>query len=263
MKSNEKIAFFDSGVGGLTVFNKFKQILPNEDCIYFGDSKNIPYGDKSKEELLVLADKVFKFLEGKGVKAVVMACNTTSANVYDELKNNYGFRMYPIIQSAANIISSLGCSKIGVFATNATISSHAYSRELLKYNSNVEVFEMACPPWVKIVEDNTQNLPESDAVIKEYLEKMLDNKPEKIILGCTHYPYLLDVLSEFAPREMFIDPASYFVEFIKTDLQKENLLNKQQHAGSDKFYVTAGPENFAKSAKMFCEIKDLPELVLL
>lgn len=259
-KRTQKIAFFDSGVGGLTVLEKLKKILPNEDYLYFGDLKNIPYGDKNKDELIKIADGIFRFLETQNVKAVVMACNTTSANTYEELKNNYNFKIYPIIQSSAKVIAQLNIKKIGVFATAATINSGVYARELKKYNPNLEVFEMSCPPWVKIVEENLQDTLESTEIIKSYLDTMLENSPDKIILGCTHYPYLLDVLSKFAPREMFIDPALYFAEFIKSDLSSNNLLNPC-NGGSETFFVSANPEQFKQTASLFYPISKVPKLV--
>lgn len=254
------IGFFDSGVGGLTVFDKVKKLLPNEDYLYFGDLKNIPYGEKSKENLLKIADSIFKFFETKKVKAVIMACNTTSANTYEELKDKYNFKIYPIIQSCASLIAKLPIQKIGVFATEATIKSGVYARELKKYNPNLEVFEMSCPPWVNIVETKAQNEPESINLVNYYLSKMLQNKPDKIILGCTHYPYLMDILGEFAPKEMFIDPAEYFAEFIKKDLEKNNLLNNKK-IGSEEFFVSANPENFKEASSMFYPVKKLPTLI--
>lgn len=258
MKSSDKIAFFDSGVGGLTVLKRFKALLPNEDCLYFGDLKNNPYGEKSKDELIFIADNVFKFLETKNVKAVVMACNTTSANTYEELKNNYNFKMYPIIQSCAKVISQLNINNIGVFATAATINSEAYSRELKKYNEKINVFQMSCPPWVKIVEQNAANVKENQKLIKVYLDEMLKNKPEKIILGCTHYPFLLEVLEKFSTKDLFIDPAVYFAEFIKQDMEINGLINSKTSIGNDEFYVSANPESFKKAAQMFYNLSELP-----
>lgn len=259
-EKNKPIAFFDSGVGGLTVFKKVKKILSNENYLYFGDLKNVPYGEKSKKELIKIADNIFKFFEKKDVKAVVMACNTTSANTYEELKNNYNFKIYPIIQSCANIIAKLPVKKIGVFATVATIKSGVYGKELKKYNPNLEVFEMSCPPWVKIVEEYTQNEQKSIEKVKFYINEMLKNNPDRIILGCTHYPYLLDILEKFAPRELFIDPAEYFANYIKLDLKANNLLNEGTE-GSEKFFVSANPEKFKEASSMFYSIKELPELV--
>lgn len=250
------IAFFDSGVGGLTVYSKLKKLLPHENYIYFGDTKHMPYGEKTKAELLVYADKIFDFFIQKDAKAVVMACNTTSSVIYDDIKNRYNIKIYPIIQSVCSIIAKLPSKRTGVFATHATVNSNAYKNEIQKYNPDTEVIQIACPSWVRIVEDNKLNQPESILQIKEKFDEMLEYKPEKIILGCTHYPYLLNILSGFAPREMFIDPAVYFAEFIKKDLEQNNLTEKSD--GTEEIYVSANPENFRQSAKMFYEIKKLP-----
>ena len=233
--------------------------MPNEDYIYFGDLKNSPYGQKSKEQLIEITSFIFNYFKEKDVKAVVMACNTTSANVYDEYKNSYSYKIYPIIQTCAKVISELPITKLGVFATSATILSGAYKREINKYNKNIEVFEMSCPGWVQIVEENKQNDEESISLIKKNLEKMLQNKPDKIILGCTHYPFLIAVLAKFAPKEMFIDPAMYFADYIKTDLEKQGLLNES--GGGEKFLVSANAQEFKLAAKMFYELKDIPEII--
>lgn len=261
MLKQKKVAIFDSGVGGLTVYEKVKKIMPNENYIYFGDLKNVPYGEKTNEELFEFTDKIFRFFETKDVKAVIMACNTTSATVYDKLKDRYSFKIYPIIQSCANVIAQMPLKSVGVLATKATINSGFYGRELKKYTPSLEVYEIACPEWVGIVEQNTKNEPESVALIEKYVKEMLKNHPDKIILGCTHYPYLLDVMEKFAPRDMFIDPSKYFAKFIKEDLEKRKLLKEDGTAGFEKFYVSANPEGFKKAAAMFYTVDELPELI--
>lgn len=262
IKNNDKnlpIAFFDSGVGGLTVFEKLKKLLPNENYIYYGDTKNMPYGEKTEAQLIEFADRIFKFFEQQNVKAVVMACNTTSAITYEKLKNNYNFRIYPIIQSVSKVIAKQNIKRIGVFATPATINSHAYSKEIRKYNNDTEIFEIACPEWVKIVEGNKLKQPESLLQIKEKIREMEIHNPEKIILGCTHYPYLLEILKQFVPEHKFIDPAIEFSKFIKDDLQKNNLLSDKTTEGEEKFYVSSSPENFKASGSLFYKLKDIPE----
>lgn len=262
-QAKKKLAFFDSGVGGVTVFKQVKALLPKEDYIYFGDMKNLPYGEKSKKELIEITDKIFKFFETQDVKAVIMACNTTSANTYDDLKDKYSFKIYPIIQSCASVIAKLPIKKIGILATDATIKSGAYGRELKKHNPKLEVFESGCPPWVGIVEDNKQKELKSVACVESYLGKMLYNFPDKIVLGCTHYPYLMDVLAKFTSKDMFIDPSVYFAEFIKNDLAKNGLLNKKITEGSEEFFVGAYPEKFKETASRFYPIKELPKVINL
>ena len=255
LNKNAPIGFFDSGVGGLTVLKQVKAIMPNESFIIFGDTVHVPYGDKTKEELLSYSTNILKFFESKGVKAVVMACNTTSSVVYDDIKDKYGFKIYPLAQSCAKILSQLNVNRMGVFATKATIESHAYEKEIEKHNPNIKVIGQYCPQWVKIVENNLTNTPESIKIVKNDLDNMMKNNPEKIILGCTHYPYLVDVLSKFAPKELFIDPASYFAQFIKNDLADSGLLCDKNER-FEEFYVSSSPEKFALASKLFY---DLPQ----
>ncbi len=258
--TNRPIAFFDSGVGALTVYTKLKTLLPKENYIYFGDTKHMPYGEKTEAELLEYADNIFKFFISKNVKAVVMACNTTSSVIYDKIKDKYNVKIYPIIQSASNILAQLPAKKIGVLATPATIKSSAYKHQIQKYNPNMEVVQIACPEWVRIVEEHRINQPQSILQIKEKLDEMFEFNPEKIILGCTHYPYLIEILTKFAPKAMFIDPSVYFAEFIKSDLTSNNLIENSQ--GTEEIYVSSSPENFKESAKMFYELKSTPILAL-
>ena len=153
MITDNEIGVYDSGVGGLTVLKELVNVMPNEKYIYFGDLKNLPYGEKSKDELMKIGKKIFDFFSDKNVKAVVMACNTTSALLYDEIKDKYSFKIYPVIQTVAKYLSEQKVNKLGVFATEATINSHAYKKEIYKYNEKIEVFEQACPSWVRIVEN--------------------------------------------------------------------------------------------------------------
>lgn len=259
MTDNRPIAFFDSGVGGLTVFAKVKKLLPNENYLYFGDTKNMPYGEKTENQLIEYADRIFKFFEVKNAKAVVMACNTTSAITYEKLKNNYNFKIYPIIQTVCSTLANLeNVKSLGVIATPATINSHAYSKGIAKYNPDMKIYELAAPNWVRIVEEHRIYQPQSIEQIKEILEVMEQNNPDKIVLACTHYPYLLDVLKKFLPEDKFMDPALYFAQSIKEDLKKNNLLGNE-HA-YEKFYVSSDPQNFKIASELFYKLSSLPEL---
>lgn len=260
MTDNRPIAFFDSGVGGLTVFAKVKKLLPNENYLYFGDTKNMPYGEKSEKQLIEFADRIFKFFEKQNAKAVVMACNTTSAITYEKLKDNYNFKIYPIIQTVCSTLAVLdGVKSLGVIATPATINSHAYSKGIAKYNKDMKVYELAAPNWVRIVEEHRIHKPQSIEQIKEILEVMKENSPDKIVLACTHYPYLLDVLKKFLPEDKYIDPAIFFAQSIKNDLEKNNLLGKEPTY--ERFYVSSDPENFKIASELFYKLDTLPELV--
>lgn len=257
-ENSKKIGFCDSGVGGLTVYSKFRKLINSEDIIFYGDLKHSPYGNKSKEELISYSRNVFDFFKEQGVKAVVMACNTTSASTYPIIKNEYDFKIYPIIQSCAKIFANMGINKLGIFATESTIKSGVYESEIHKYNSNVQIYSQSCPNWVNIVESNSQEDKGSVDIIKSDLDKMLANNPDKIILGCTHYPFLLDILCRYAPPDMFIDPADYFVNYIIEDLKNSDLIdNSFSHKGSEEFYVSANPDKFKVASKMFYNVSEV------
>ena len=242
------------------MFAKVKKLLPNENYLYFGDTKNMPYGEKSEKQLIEFADRIFKFFEKQNAKAVVMACNTTSAITYEKLKYNYNFKIYPIIQTVCSTLAGLdGVKSLGVIATPATINSHAYSKGIAKYNKDMKVYELAAPNWVRIVEEHRIHQPQSIEQIKEILEVMKENNPDKIVLACTHYPYLLDVLKNFLPEDKYIDPAIFFAQSIKNDLEKNNLLGKEPTY--ERFYVSSDPENFKIASELFYKLDILPELV--
>ncbi len=258
--NNNPIGIFDSGVGGLTVFSKLVKILPDENYIYFGDTKNLPYGSKTKDELVKIAKNIFDFYAQKKTKAVVMACNTTSAVTYDVLKDDYDFVIYPVIQIASKCIASKDYNRIGVLSTEATAISHAYQSSIQKYNPNIEVFEQGCPGWVQIVENKTFNEQKSVDLIKEYLKKTTENNVDKIILGCTHYPYLRNILNNYAPEEMFIDPAECFVEHILNDLSSKDMLADKQEF-PPQFFVSDQPENFLNASELFYKLEKAPTLI--
>ncbi len=256
--TDKPIGVFDSGVGGLSVFSELYKLMPDENYIYFGDTINLPYGSKSKEELIKITGNIFDFFTSKNVKAVVMACNTTSAAAYEALKDKYDFKIYPIVQTISKEIALKNYKKIGVFATQATINSHAYKKELQKYNPICEVFELACPKWVNIVENELQNKPESINNIKIQLDLMLKNEVEKIILGCTHYPYLINVLKQFAPEDLFINPAKAFARNIISDLKEKNLISGKKDY-EPIFYVSSNPIQFISASKLFYNVEEAVE----
>jgi glutamate racemase len=166
INNNNSIGFFDSGVGGLSVLSRFKKVLPNENTIYFGDTIHLPYGNKTKDELIGYAKNILDFFNKKGVKAVVIACNTSSAQAYDSIKNLYPFPIYPIIQCCAKGVANMGVNRVGVFATEATVKSGKYALELSKYNPDIQVKEIAARNWVGIVEGVQNNREENIKNIK-------------------------------------------------------------------------------------------------
>lgn len=259
---DKAIGVMDSGVGGLTVLKELHRLCPNENYIYFGDTKNLPYGEKSKDELVEIVKEIFDFFEKKKVKAVVLACNTTSATAYEELKDKYSFQIYPLIQIVSECVAKdKAIKRIAVMATQATINSHKYLTELKKSNAGIQVYEQSCPLWVPIVENQIKNYDENIA-IKGYLDNVLQFNPQKIILGCTHYPYLLDKIAKYAGKDLFINPAKIFASYIKEDLYKKNLQARSTE-GSITYFASSDPEKFKNNAKMFMSINAQPSLAVV
>lgn len=252
MKNDELTGVFDSGVGGLSIL---KELIPyGGHYLYFGDTKNLPYGNKTKDEIINFTRDIIKFFINKGAKKVIMACNTSSALAYETLNLEFGhkIKIYPLIQTVAPYIAKES-DVIGVMATEGTVKSQTYTKEIKKVNSDIKVYELACPDFVKIVENGLYNEKESIDYIKEHLDILLHKGCKKIVLGCTHYPYLLPILTKWADEKTFINPALYM-----TNLVKNNFYN-----GSSKveFFVSSSPEKFRKNASIFMEIKEGVELV--
>ncbi|MFA5604037.1 MAG: glutamate racemase [Bacilli bacterium] len=186
-----RIGLFDSGIGGLTVLKELIKTHPHNHYIYFGDTKNMPYGNKSKDELFVLADKSIQFLMDKKVDIIVIACGTISSNIDDDFKNKYEVPLIDIISPTIDYVNKFNYDNIGIIATSMTIKSDAFSR---KING---LITMECPDFVPIIENEQVDTEICDLKIKEYLEPLKTKQIKYLILGCTHYPILEDKINSF------------------------------------------------------------------
>jgi len=251
------IGLFDSGVGGLSVLKALVNSGISDNFIYFGDTKNVPYGTKTKEEILSFTKDIMEFFIKKGVDCAIMACNTSSALVYEDLRAQFSDRIkiYPLIQYAAPYFKD-ETETIGVMATSATVKSLAYTREITKLNRRSNIVELECQKFVEIVEKRLYDNPQSLKYIEEKIEYFKKAGCKKIILGCTHFPYLVPAFERFAPDIEFIDPAKLLIKSIKNELNA----NSKTLSTFD-FYVSYDPENFKQSGSMFFDIQETPNLV--
>lgn len=265
------IGLFDSGVGGLSVLKAIADNNIKEDFLYFGDTKNVPYGTKSKEEILSYTRDIMKFFIEKGVDIAIMACNTSSALVYEDLRREFSDRIiiFPLIQSVAPFFKDETYT-LGVLGTNGTIKSNAYSKEITKLNPKINVVEVSSQNFVEIVEKRLYNNKESIEYIKEKCDFLKKAGCKKVILGCTHFPYLMPVLKQFAPEIEFIDPAKYLILALKETLQKHSkqagsndltILNTEKTASTFTFYVSKDPKSFKESGSIFFNIESEPNLI--
>lgn len=179
-----KVGVFDSGVGGLTVLNKLIEKYPLNDYIYFGDTINIPYGEKDINTLYDLSSKIVEFFIDKKVDLIVIACGTVSSSCYKKLKSNYNIEIIDIISPTIKYIKENNYKDIGVIATTRTINSHVF-----KKNLDILVYEEACSEFVDLIEDNKYDLIDVDKHIKNI-------KSDTIVLGCTHYPLIKDKINK-------------------------------------------------------------------
>lgn len=259
MKTNP-IGIFDSGVGGITVLKELLNVLPCEHYLYFGDTARVPYGEKSVEELITFSREILDWFESKNVKMVLMACNTSSAVTLQVVKNEYEFPVIGLIEPTAEYISKINVKKVGLMATTATVNSKSYTKAIEKYG--IEVVEVACPGLVEIVESGKASTDEAKEKISPCLDKLLDENVEKIILGCTHYPFLKnDMIRLGFDGSMFINPAECLAQKALEVLDEMDLRN--DIAGSARYFVSANPDNFVKIAQMLvknCEHANLINL---
>ena len=251
------IVVLDSGVGGLSVLAELTKTMPKQNFAFFGDTKNMPYGTKSKDEIYSFTKNIIDFFVKQGIKTVVFACNTTSAVAYDKLIKHYGnkVKIFPLIQTAAkSAISGLKANDtVAVMATRATINSGKYDDEIKKINSDIKVVGVDCTGFVEIVENRLYNDPNSIELIKEKLEIIKKANAKRVILGCTHYPYLEKIFKMYLDIEYF-NPAKCLSETVKKEVY-------EQDCGDVKFFVSKDVEQFRLSAKTFFDIKGEIKLI--
>jgi glutamate racemase len=256
------IGIFDSGVGGMTVLAEIKKKFPNEDLIYVGDTKNFPYGDKSKETIIKLSRKCAGFLISQNVKQIVIACGTATSQALDELKNIYRVPIQGIINPTVRDIKrniKIGEKiKIGVIATEGTIKSNKWEEELKSEIAGVEVINKACPLLAPMAEQGWTNNNVAKETIKEYMKPFKNQKIDKIILGCTHYPLFKELIEqELGENVDIINTGEKIANYLQEYLKKEGLSNATNHIGKCKYYLTDTECNFIDVAQKLLQNEDI------
>lgn len=258
------IGVFDSGLGGLTVLRWLKKVLPDEKFIYLGDTARVPYGTRSKETIVKFSTQDVKFLMGKGVKCVVIACNTSSALAYDDLKHEFKIPLFEVVNPAAKIAAnSTRNKKVGVIGTRATIGSHAHKKAIEEIDKDILVFEKACPLFVPLIEEGEVNDSWLEELANKYLKDIKKEKVDTIILGCTHYPIIKEVIAKTVGGGVeLIDAGESVSQEVFDFLSKNSMLNGGSEQKSE-FYVTDLTDRFSNVAEMFLgeEINDKIEKV--
>ncbi len=252
---NRPLGVFDSGLGGLTAVKCIRSALPGEDIIYFGDTGRVPYGGRSKDTLLKYTRQDIAFLLRHDIKAIVVACGTVSSTALDTVAPEYSLPIFGVVHPAAqSAVRASRSGRIGLIGTSASINSGAYERAIHALRPEAKIYSAACPLFVPLVENG--RFHRGDAVIeqiaREYLAPLRDEGSDTLILGCTHYPLLEDVIGDFMGADVkLISPGAETAFSLARELTDRDLLSGRGSGGKCSFYVSDDPAGFAPLASVF------------
>lgn len=254
------IGIFDSGVGGITVLRELYRQLPNESIIYFGDTARLPYGSRSQAEIIHFVRDILEWLQQQGVKMIIMACNTSSALALDVVRSEISIPILGTILPGAKAAVQQG-KRIGVIATPLTAASNAYRQAILELDPQAQVWQVGCPEFVPLIEQNRINDPYTTEIARYYLEPLLQQQIDTLIYGCTHYPHLAPVVRSLIPPSVkVIDPAYYLVEGAAQELELLGLKSAYPSLPT-RFAVSGCPKQFAQSTVQWLGCNPIVEQV--
>ncbi len=241
--SNSPIGIFDSGIGGTSIFKEIHTLLPNENFIYLADSKNAPYGNKTEGEILQLSIKNTEILLKKNCKIIVVACNTATTNAISYLRANYNIPFIGIEPAIKPAALNTQTKAIGILATKGTLSSHLFHKTTDLYANGIKVIEQVGEGIVPLIESGMLDSDEMLDLLKTYLKPMLKHNIDYLVLGCTHYPYLIPTLSKMLPEHVkIIDSGLAVAKQTKAILANNNLLNGDAKPVSIQLYSNGNLE---------------------
>jgi glutamate racemase len=254
-RSYKKIGVFDSGVGGLTVVRALLNVLPGCRIIYLGDTARTPYGSKSDATIIKYSLKNATFLHNKGADIIIIACNTASSYAYEAVQDHFSLPVFEVIGPGALLAANRSRTKrIGVIGTRATIASGAYEKRIRQNCSDAVVYSTACPLLVPLVEEGWLNRPETNRIIKKYLRPLRDKHIDTLILGCTHYPVLRDLIQHKIGKKIFlVDSAEAIALNVRDQIRDGSLDDKSEPLpfyDRCKVYVTDTAEQFRSTARL-------------
>ena len=249
MDKNAPIGVFDSGVGGLTVAREIMRQIPNERIVYFGDTARVPYGSKSKDNIIKFSRQIIRFLQTENVKAIVIACNTASALALDEMQHEFDLPILGVVKPGAKVAVETTVNKrIGLIGTEANIRSGVYTRYIKSLDDEAKVFEKACPLFVPLVEEGWLHDDITLQVASRYLEELKEKDIDTLIMGCTHYPLIRSTIRKvMGDKVNLVNPAYETAIELKNLLERDNLANKCDVDSSSsmyRFYVSDAEEKF-------------------
>ncbi|MFH2049571.1 MAG: glutamate racemase [bacterium] len=255
---NSPIGLFDSGVGGLTVFKEIVRLLPSEDVIYFGDVGRYPYGGRSKEIITKFTRQDIAFLLEHNVKFIICACNSASSVALEEVIDDYEIELIGVIEPGAiAAVNRTKNGRIGIIGTHATIGSNAYAKVIHSLDAEMKVFSLACPLFVPLAEEGYIEKEATYLIARDYLQTMHDVGIDTLVMGCTHYPLLKNIISKvMGDKVILIDSGEETAREVHKKLVKANLINAKtdeipQPSGDHNFYVSDVPDKFSSIASRF------------
>lgn len=247
------IGIFDSGVGGLTVLKEVVRALPQEDTIYLGDTARVPYGTKSPETVVRYSRQIASYLLSRDIKVLVVACNTASAVALSALQHEFSIPIVGVIEPGARAAAAATKSgKVGVIGTAATVTSSAYTKAIKRINPDIEVVSRACPLFVPLAEEGWVDNEVARLTASIYLEELKKDGVDTLVLGCTHYPILKDVIAEvMGPEVTLVDSAEQTALTVAGILAEQGLLRPKGERGNHHYYVTDIPAGFIRVGNRF------------
>ena len=242
----QAIGVFDSGVGGLTVVREIMRQLPNENVIYFGDTARVPYGSKSKQTVLKYSKQIVRFLRTKNVKAIVFACNTASALALEEMRAEIDIPVIGVVRPGAKMAADMTKTKsVGIIGTEGTIKSGIYTEYIRCLDPDITVVGKACPLFVPLVEEGLLEDRITDDMVERYLSELKPYNVDALVLGCTHYPLLMNPIKRYMGHDVaLVNPAYETAKGLKEILAGKNMLNVRNDKVAYDFYVSDGVDNF-------------------
>jgi len=252
-KESKPIGIFDSGIGGLTVLKEIYKQLPHEGTVYLGDTARVPYGIRSPETVTRYSFENTRFLFSKEVKMIVVACNTASSVSLAAIRSSVSVPVVGVIEPGAKAAAAATKNKkIGIIGTEATIKSNSYAKAIKDIDKSIEVFGVACPLFVPLVEEGWTDGKIAEMTAEKYLQEIKHNDIDTLVLGCTHYPLLKGILSQvMGGKVCLIDSAIETAREIRTVLRNLSLLNPSGESVIREFYVTDSPEKFKTFGERF------------
>ena len=257
---NRPIGIFDSGLGGMTVLKELVHLMPKESFVFFGDTAHVPYGNKSPESIENFSISIIKFLKTHSVKLIVVACNTASAVVLNKIKKDVDIPIIGVIEPIKFYLqNNKTLQSVGIIGTENTINSRAYDKIILSFSNKIKIYSKSCPLFVPIIEEGLESHEITEIIAREYLQTMINKKINLLILGCTHYPIIKNIIQDILTINVtIVDSANLVANYVESFLKNHDIVSDNN--SKIKIYVSDQPLQFQEQASKFFG-KNIPPVI--